>query len=87
MVVTVPGVLKLSAIGTTTNDVVFAIGANGFSTVGPAAAVQEQMPSPLVFEQYQAIFGQYAVLSASAHISRYKIYYSAQSSGIAAICR
>ena len=50
MVVTVPGVLKISAIGTTTNDVVFAIGANGYSTVGPATAVQEQMPSPLVFE-------------------------------------
>jgi hypothetical protein len=50
MVVTVPGVLKISAIGTTTNDVVFAIGANGYSTVGPASSVQEIMPSPLVFE-------------------------------------
>ena len=39
MIVTVPGVIRLSAIGTTVNDVVFAIGANGFSTVGPASAV------------------------------------------------
>ena len=50
MTVIVPGVIKLSAIGTTTNDVVFAIGANGYSTVGPSSAVQEMMPSDLVFE-------------------------------------
>ena len=67
----------MSAVGTTTNDVVFTIGANGYSTIGVANPVAELMPSDAVFEQYQAIFGQYTVLSASAHICRYKTYYSA----------
>jgi DNA-binding MurR/RpiR family transcriptional regulator len=34
MVVAIPGVIRMSAINTTNNDVVFAIGANGYSTVG-----------------------------------------------------
>jgi len=77
MVVMVPGVIRMSAINTTNNDVVFAIGANGYSTIGVANPVSEQMPSDVVFEQYQAIFGQYSVLAASAHICRYEVMYSA----------
>lgn len=77
----------MSAINTTNNDVVFAIGANGYSTVGVDNPAQELMPSAAVFEQYQRIFGQYSVLSASAKICRYELYYSAASSGNSAICR
>jgi hypothetical protein len=77
MVVMVPGVIRMSAINTTNNDVVFAIGANGYSTIGCANPVAEQMPSDVVFEQYQSIFGQYSVLAASAHICRYEVFYSA----------
>jgi hypothetical protein len=47
----------LSAINTTSNDVVFAIGANGYSTINVASPVQEQMPSNVVYDQYATIFG------------------------------
>jgi len=41
MVVKIPGVIRMSAINTTTNDVVFTIGANGYSTINVAGAVAE----------------------------------------------
>lgn len=49
MVIMVPGVIKLTS-NITTNDVVFSIGANGYTTVGTASPVFEQMPSNQVFE-------------------------------------
>jgi hypothetical protein len=57
MIVKVPGVIRMSAINTTTNDVIFAIGANGYSTINVNNPVQEQMPSSVVYDQYAAIFG------------------------------
>jgi predicted ribosome-associated RNA-binding protein Tma20 len=49
MIVIVPGVIRMSG-NSTANDVVFVIGANGYSTIGTASPVQEAMPSNQVFE-------------------------------------
>ena len=40
----------MSTINTTNNDVVFTIGANGYSTIGVTNPVAELMPSDAVFE-------------------------------------
>jgi len=41
MVVKIPGVIRMSAINTTNNDVVFTIGANGYSTINVTNPVAE----------------------------------------------